>query len=376
MKKSVTLRRRLVKGGKERYYLDYYLGTKINSDGNKIPNRKTERLDIYHTINPKDQNEKKANRENEILAEKIVIRAQNNLNNDTYDFKQSRLHESFLDYFEKLAKTKDNGIKGAWYSSYTKLTEFCKDDIAFEDIDSSFIVEFREYLKNKSKTKSKTGLHTNTASTYFKKFKAAIYHALREDILKKDPFLNIDNIKEEDTIREYLTQEELQKLIETEPNLKGKIFTTAFIFSCLTGLRFSDIQKLEWSEIELTEKGAKIVFKQQKTKSVQYHPINEQALTLLREKGLSQGRIFKDLVNTSTNGRYLKDWVKKAGITKKISFHCARHTHATLLLTNDVDIYIIMEILGHKNVQTTQIYTKIISQKRDEAVNKIPTFNF
>ena len=63
----------------------------------------------------------------------------------------------------------------------------------------------------------------------------------------------------------------------------------------------------------------------------------------------------------------------KAGITKNITFHCARHTHATLLLTNGVDIYTVSKLLGHKEIKTTQVYARIIDEKKKEAVNKIPS---
>ncbi len=65
-------------------------------------------------------------------------------------------------------------------------------------------------------------------------------------------------------------------------------------------------------------------------------------------------------------------WIMKAGITKHITFHCARHTYATLLLTYGVDIFTLSKLLGHKNIKNTQIYAKIIDRKKREAVDKLP----
>jgi integrase len=146
----------------------------------------------------------------------------------------------------------------------------------------------------------------------------------------------------------------------------------AFIFSALTGLRWSDIEKLIWSEIQHSkEMGYYIRFRQKKTKGAETLPISEQARELLGEKGEQNDQIFKGLHYSAWSNLKLQQWVMKAGIPKNITFHSARHTYATLQLTLGTDIYTVSKLLGHKELKTTQIYAKVIDDKKKEAANRI-----
>ena len=158
--------------------------------------------------------------------------------------------------------------------------------------------------------------------------------------------------------REYLSLEELNILAKTPCD---DILKRAALFSALTGMRHSDIQKLKWSEVEEYNGGYRLNFTQQKTKGVEYMPISPQAYKLCGERK-------KDgLPDPSWISRPLERWVKASGITKHITFHCFRHTYATLQLANGTDIYTVSKMLGHTNVKTTQIYAKVIDKKKDEA---------
>lgn len=136
-----------------------------------------------------------------------------------------------------------------------------------------------------------------------------------------------------------------------------------FQFSCLTGLRWSDIFKMKWSEIKSSKGEYKIVFNQQKTKQLEYLPIFNQAKELLGKVGEPDERVFKGLRYSNYMNMELQRWVINAGITNKIiTFHCARHSFATLQLTYGTDLYTVSKLLGHKNISTTQIYSKVIDQ--------------
>ncbi|MEZ4856754.1 MAG: site-specific integrase [Gelidibacter sp.] len=145
-----------------------------------------------------------------------------------------------------------------------------------------------------------------------------------------------------------------------------------FIFSALTGLRWSDIEKLLWSEIQHSkEMGYYIRFRQKKTKGAETLPISEQARELLGEAGKPEAKVFEGLHYSAWSNLKLQQWMLKAGITKNITFHCARHTYATLQLTLGTDIYTVSKLLGHKELRTTQIYAKVIDDKKKEAANRI-----
>ena len=146
----------------------------------------------------------------------------------------------------------------------------------------------------------------------------------------------------------------------------------AALFSALTGLRFSDIKNLVWGELEYIEgNGYFIQFKQQKTKGVEMMPISEQAFSLLGERKEPTNKVLEGLTYSAYENKHLAKWIGLAGITKDITFHCFRHTFATLQLSKGTDIYTVSKMLGHRELKTTQIYAKIIDQTKREAADKI-----
>jgi integrase len=146
----------------------------------------------------------------------------------------------------------------------------------------------------------------------------------------------------------------------------------AALFSAITGLRFSDIHKLVWNEVQYSElDGYFIQYRQKKTKGVEVLPISEQAFSLLGERKEPVEKVFDGLNYSAYLNRHLKQWVLKAGISKHITFHCFRHTYATLQLSQGTDIYTVSKMLGHRELKTTQIYAKIIDKTKREAADKI-----
>ena len=152
----------------------------------------------------------------------------------------------------------------------------------------------------------------------------------------------------------------------------------AFLFSSLTGLRWSDVKQISWDDIHHTEDdGYSIHYTQQKTKKVEVLPVSKSAIDILPEKTASnQGEpIFKDLKYHGWMNKLLQNWIDDAGIKKKITFHCSRHTYGTIMLSF-TDIYTVSKLLGHKHLKTTEIYAKIVDEKKIEAASKLNQFNF
>lgn len=359
---KVTLRHRN-QGGKTSLYLDYYHKGK----------RKTEYLKLYLDPNAKTKEQKEVNKKTLQLAETIRAQRQIEIQNGNFGFRDTeKLKGSFLAYMRLLAeKRKDSsGNYGNWDSVVKHLESFLPYDITFAAVDRQFVADFKEYLDKKAKTKSEIGLSQNSKYSYFNKFRAALKQAVKDGILSTNPSEGVEAFKQGEPEREFLTLEELKKVVQVEceiPQLK-----TAFIFSCLTGLRWSDIQKLVWSEIQHSnELGYYIRFRQKKTKGAETLPVSEEAFGLLGERQDPEERVFKGLKYSAWHNLKLQQWVMKAGITKTITFHCARHTYATLQLTMGTDIYTVSKLLGHKELKTTQIYAKIIDDKKKEAANRI-----
>lgn len=146
----------------------------------------------------------------------------------------------------------------------------------------------------------------------------------------------------------------------------------AALFSILTGLRISDILKLDWSELQHSKaNGYYIQFRQEKTEGEEVLPISEQAYNLLGERGKPADRVFAGLKYSAYENKYLHQWIKDAGINKKITFHSFRHTFACLQLASGTDIYTVSKMLGHRELKTTQIYAKVIDQTKRTAADKI-----
>ena len=149
------------------------------------------------------------------------------------------------------------------------------------------------------------------------------------------------------------------------------VLKTASLFSCMTSLRISDILALCWEDIVDYSAGGKCVhIVTQKNRAEDIIPISEEALDLIGYNPDKRGMVFKGLQRCWTQ-TYMKEWIRSAGITKNISFHCFRHSYAVIQISLGTDIYTVSKMLTHKNVTTTQIYADLVNSKKRETANKI-----
>lgn len=366
---KVKLKKRKINDGMISLYLEYYLGYSKDSDGKIKHKRKQENLKLSIIEKPKNQLQRDENKETLKYADMILTDKQNAINKSNLEiFDTSKGDTNLIEYFEKIKDTKNSSYsnKRHWLSTILHLKKFCDPELTtFKQVNELFIEGFKNYLLDKS------GVHNNTASGYFETFREGIKKAYKESILRDNIGRNITGIKKIDTKREYLTFEELQKLANTDCD--NEKFKRAFLFACLTGLRWSDVSNLKWNDIEKDSNGYKITFRQKKTKGFEYNNISNQAFTLLGDPSDDpEEKIFAGLKYTTDAYYKLQKWSIQSGITKKISFHTSRHTFAVMLLNNGVDLYTLSKLLGHKNLKNTQIYAKIVDTKKREAINMIP----
>lgn len=281
----------------------------------------------------------------------------------------------FIKYFEDLRdkrhQNSSKSIRVNWDREVALMKMFTEGKpMIFSTIDMNLLEDYKNFLINAPQGGSKKGTITrNTASTYFSIFKAGLHQAFIDGYLTVDIAAKAKNIAYSDKQREYLTIDELNTLAATPCD--RPIMKRASLFSALTGMRQSDIQKLKWKEIIKDGEHYRILFTQQKTKGVQYMPISDQAYQLCGERGEPDRLVFEGLQDPSWINKPLERWIKAAGITKHITFHCFRHTYATLQLTNGTDIYTVSKMLGHTKVTTTQIYAKIVDEKKEQAADTI-----
>lgn len=367
---TITVRKRKTGKAISKLYLDVY-------DPNARKIRTSISLDLFVYENPKGT-QKKSNKESleaaeRIRAKQVIELAYNNNSLGELNKKdQSNLY--FIQYFRQLTEKRFESTNnyGNWDSVWKHLIKFCPNDLPINQVDVKFLEELKNYLQNEARTKSNKRLSQNSLHSYFNKVKACLKQAHREEQILKNPAENISGFKAGEVQREYLSFEELQALANTVcdvPQLK-----VAFLFSCLTGLRWSDINNLTWKDLQFSDEHSYwfIRFRQQKTKGVETLPISTQSHQLLPEQANNDERIFKGLKYSAWYNLKLQQWVMRAGISKTITFHCGRHTYATLQLTNGTDIYTVSKLLGHRELKTTQVYAKIIDQKKVDASNAIP----
>lgn len=205
----------------------------------------------------------------------------------------------------------------------------------------------------------------------------ALNKAVRDGILSANPLKSIsskEKYQPTESMREYLTLEEMKAAMAAPcPHEDVK---RAFLFSCFTGLRLSDVRSLTWGKIVKAPDGKTLYIriKMQKTQKLVNVPLSKEAVDCLNPKENPDEPIFTLPTGASNIERNIEKWMQNAQITKHITYHCSRHTCATMLLTLGADIYTTSKLLGHANVNTTAIYAKIVDQKKVETVNLVDDF--
>ena len=281
----------------------------------------------------------------------------------------------FIEYFLKVSKDRHRNSSQSIIVNWNRVGELLKlftnnQPLPFSQINLSKAEEIRRFMLTAPCGGNKKGtVSHNTAATYYSIFKAGLKQAFIDGYLTVDISAKIKGIQDQESRREHLSVEELNILAETPCD--RPILKRAALFSALTGVRHCDIQKLKWKEIQVVGEQVRLNFTQQKTKGVEYMPISEQAYQLCGEPGKPEQLVFEDLPDPSWISGPLKRWIKSAGITRNITFHCFRHTYATLQLAGGTDIYTVSKMLGHTNVKTTQIYAKVVDEKKQKATKAI-----
>lgn len=338
IKEPIRIRRKKLTNGNVSLYLDIYLNGK----------REYEFLKLY-LIPEKTKADREANRQTLQLANSIKARRIVEVQNGEHGFKSAYASDTlFFDYYRAMCArrlgTESTGNWGNWKSCLKHLQKYEPNErIRFSQITQEWVQGFRDYLEKdacawsydeRDRIKDHP-LSRNSRVSYFNKLRACLNQAYEDRIIPINPMRGVEGFKAEEGTRMYLTIEEVQRLAQTEceyPAIKR-----AFLFSCLTGLRRSDVIRLTWGDVHQQGEFTRIIFKQKKTSGQEYLDIPPQAAELMGERGKDAEHIFPDIHSPSCTNETIKRWVLRAGIHKDITFHTARHSHLSLLLkTNDL----------------------------------------
>ena len=374
-KEPIRLRQRKQATGRTSLYLDIYLDGK----------RSYEYLHLY-LVPEQTRADKEQNRQTLSLAEAIRSKRVVELRNGEYGFRDRFKEDTnFLSFYTAMCEARlgdeSKGNWGNWRSCLKHLQRYDKRlaDRTFSDITLEWVQGFKDYLERDARAWSVDSrerlkmqpLSRNSRVSYFNKLRACINEAFEKRIIAYNPLQGIEGFKAEEGTRMYLTIDEVRRLADTPCDRQS--VRAAFLFSCLTGLRRSDIFKLTWGDVHTQGEYTRLIFKQQKTGGQEYLDITPEAVALMGQRGKPTDYVFADFYTPSCTNECIKRWCLRAGIDKDITFHCGRHTFATMMLDLGTDIYTVSKLLGHKELSTTQIYTKVLDKNKQAAVARIPS---
>lgn len=368
-KQPVRIRTKKLANGNKSVYLDIY----VNG------HREYEFLKMY-LIPEKDSQSKAENKRTLELVEAIKAKRIIEINTATHGLSNRRERSKVLlrDYINAIAQRKGGASNRNYSGLIYHLERYSKTGIQIGQIDKYYILGFIEYLgnaiiehteRNKGKTLSKSTQHH-----YYKFLKLVLDEAVSDDMIEANPMLAIkksDRPKpSKPTERVFLTKEELNRFCVTDFGSKPSydLAKRAFIFECLTGLRHCDIRKLKWGDIIKDYKGREYLnITQQKTGGAVAVYLNNNIREWLPQRGdhKPSDLIFEGLLSKGYINEYLlPKWAKMAGIDKHITTHVGRHTFATLGYSLSNDLYTVSKLLGHQDIETTQIYAKVLEDKK------------
>lgn len=352
---AVKLRKRVNKDGSTTLYLDIF------HQGKRQYEFLTS-LKLVKESNLKDRNNNKQNLE---LAKAIALKRNHELGAGEYGIatmtgKKTDVLFWFSAYVEKYNKKDKRMLIGALNHFKNFLSGKSIKGLTFSNLDELLVSEFQDYLRERG-----TG---EGPSSYFKRFKRMIKYACRQKVITVNPAAHVATITGTSKRKDTLTKEEIELLARTPTN--GTEIKRAFLFSCVTGLRWVDVYSLKWLNININ--GKTLTLTQTKTGSDVLIHLNKTALEILGSPGIGKEKVF-NLPTANAANKTLKGWVERAGIQKKITWHNARHSFGTNLVFNGADVTTASSLLGHSSLKHTQRYVKAARELKNKATD---TLNF
>lgn len=399
-KENPKLEQNKLSDGRISLYLEYYLGREekpvLDEDGNQVyyeegkmqgkpkfsvkHNRRKENLNLYLIEKPRTPADRQQNKETLELAIKIRVEREQEFKESMlgYRLKKDRTI-NFLDYFQSYIDGYTKKDLRMMQIAFSRFKDFlkeqyplyeCNSNIKPELITKDMMVLFVDYLQSRSVGEG--------AKSIYQRFKKVIRYAIEHDVILKDPCKEVICKVDDQMLRkDVLSLEEIQALINCHYENENPMVRRAFIFCLYCGLRFCDVKDLTYKNVDYSNKLLK--FEQNKTKghssaSGVVIPLNDGLLSIIGEPPADGNKdvLIFNLPSYESCCKSVKRWVKRAGIDKHISWHCARHSFAVNILNNGANIKTVASLLGHSGLKHTEKYTRAVDKLKEEAINSLP----
>ena len=364
-KNNVTQRQRKLRNGNISLYLDIY----------REGVRSYEYLRLYIKEGPRTAVERATNRETLALAEKARALQEVELNSNAFGIipahkSKVNLHDFIKQYIAKYTKADKRMVNG----SYVRFVEFLNQHhpnlsktLQANQLTKPLLEEYKDYLLA-------NGVGEGPRS-YFKRFKKILNAAVAEKILPENPANGVVCRADEGLKKQILSLDEIQRLAQAKCG--NNEVKRAFLFCCYSGIRFCDIKRLTYGNIDFGNN--RLQFEQAKTKGHSSGSIvtldlspTMQAIIGEKDKKKNTDLIFK-LPSHNAALSVLAHWMKRAGIDKHITWHCARHSFAVLMLTEGkTDVKTLSGLLGQSGLKYVEKYTRVIDERKRDALNSLP----
>ena len=368
---TVTINKRKLKDRRVSIYLSYRPAI---TDPITKKDHAFETLGVYLWDKPRNDIEKEFNKQAMLRVEGIKAQRIISIIDNEFDFFDAKKRSGdFLLFFSEFC----TGRPPMYRSCLMHFTNFTKGRCRFQEVTVDLCNRFQKYLLSKdyisiqNPHKNKR-LSNNAVNSYMSVLRSVVSTAWKQSLIKDYPFRLVRIVRPLQGFREYLTLEEVKTLAHTP--CQDEVLKKAALFSCLTGLRYSDVTALTHKNLYIAPEGGFCLrLHLKKTKKELTIPISDEAVEILgrvRKKGF----VFDHMTERPKVNRVIGKWVEAAGINKHITFHCFRHTFATTVtLTNGVPIETVSKLLGHRSIRTTQIYAKVINEKIAEDMGSLAT---
>ena len=347
---TIKVRETKLKGNQVSVMLD------IHRNGKRIQKS----TKIRYCLVPRTSLEKQEKKEKLEVIRKMISNLETDaMYEDNFLEKKHQLNKDFFEYCEEFMNSKTPSQAEGYLIAVKQLRKFTKKTkLSCSEIDSAFLIRFRDYLD--------TQLNGISPYTYFKKVKKIVKEATYSKHFVVNPTERIVNPKGTSAEKNILTTDEMQVLAYTE--CKNEEVKKAFLFSYLTGLRYSDVSQLRWGDIQ----NGIIDIIQQKTQERLATNLHQDGFNIIGAPKSHTDLVFK-LPAYENCLIHLKKWVANAGINKHITWHCSRHSFATTLILNNENMMTVSKLLGHKSIIETERYIRVAEMSKVKAINSIPS---